>query len=78
MTKSVWRKSSRSNAQGGDCVEVADLAGAIGLRDSKNTTAGHQTMSREAFARLVDRIKDSGLGSARGGRIDREHSAPGR
>jgi hypothetical protein len=61
MTTPVWRKSSRSNAQGGDCVEVASLTETIGLRDSKNTTAGHQTVSREAFARLVKRIKGSGL-----------------
>jgi Domain of unknown function (DUF397) len=25
MSSPVWRKSSRSNAQGGDCVEVAVL-----------------------------------------------------
>jgi Domain of unknown function (DUF397) len=25
MSSPVWRKSSRSNAQGGDCVEVAEL-----------------------------------------------------
>ncbi|MFI6517331.1 DUF397 domain-containing protein [Spirillospora sp. NPDC050679] len=34
----VWRKSSRSGSTSGqsDCVEVADLAGNIGVRDSKN------------------------------------------
>lgn len=32
-----WRKSTRSGGNGGACVEVADnLAGVIGLRDSKD------------------------------------------
>ncbi len=31
----TWRKSSRSVPRGGDCVEVANLGGRIGLRDSK-------------------------------------------
>lgn len=37
LTGAVWRKSSRSNTQGGECVEVADkLPGVIGVRDSKD------------------------------------------
>jgi Domain of unknown function (DUF397) len=32
-----WRKSSRSTASG-DCVEVAFVAQAVALRDSKNTS----------------------------------------
>ncbi|OWV07402.1 DUF397 domain-containing protein [Micromonospora wenchangensis] len=32
-----WRKSSRSNGQGGACVEVADnLSGVVAVRDSKD------------------------------------------
>ncbi|MBF9132839.1 DUF397 domain-containing protein [Plantactinospora sp. S1510] len=38
LDRAVWRKSSRSSASGSDCVEVAELAGAIGVRDSKNPT----------------------------------------
>jgi hypothetical protein len=53
----VWRTSSRSSTTGGECVEVAQLPGAVGLRDSKNPRGGHQTVSREAFAGLVKRIK---------------------
>ncbi|MEO5876904.1 MAG: DUF397 domain-containing protein [Streptosporangiaceae bacterium] len=56
-----WRKSSHSDTQGNSCVEVAALPGAVGLRDSKDVTAGHQTVSREAFARLVNRIKSRSL-----------------
>ena len=62
MTSPVWRKSSRSTSgTTGDCVEVATLSGAIGLRDSKRPLGGHHTVSRTAFARLVQRIKDSDL-----------------
>ncbi|GIG91703.1 DUF397 domain-containing protein [Plantactinospora endophytica] len=36
LAGATWRKSTRSN-NGGDCVEVADnLAGLVGLRDSKD------------------------------------------
>jgi Domain of unknown function (DUF397) len=32
----VWRKSSRSEGNGGNCVEVARLGTKIAVRDSKN------------------------------------------
>lgn len=35
-TRAVWRKSSRSNGNSGNCVEFAVVDGMIGLRDSKN------------------------------------------
>ena len=53
----TWRKSSRSNTTGGDCVEVADLAGTIGLRDSKAPDAGHLSVSAASFADLLARVK---------------------
>lgn len=31
-----WRKASRSDHQGGACVEVASVASAVGVRDSKD------------------------------------------
>lgn len=34
--EAVWRKSSYSGANGGNCVEVADGPGAVLVRDSKN------------------------------------------
>lgn len=37
MTEPVWRKASRSNASGGDCVEVTDnVPGRVLVRDSKD------------------------------------------
>ncbi|MFE5593474.1 DUF397 domain-containing protein [Streptomyces sp. NPDC056549] len=31
-----WRKSSHSGDTGGDCIEIADLAVHVAVRDSKN------------------------------------------
>ncbi|MGK5740219.1 DUF397 domain-containing protein [Micromonospora sp. URMC 103] len=37
LTGAVWRKSSRSGGNGGDCVEVANnLPGIVAVRDSKD------------------------------------------
>lgn len=37
LSSVAWRKSSYSNAQGADCVEVADnIPGIIPVRDSKH------------------------------------------
>ncbi|WP_075737453.1 DUF397 domain-containing protein [Streptomyces acidiscabies] len=33
--KEAWRKSSYSDQSGGNCVEIADLSGQVGMRDSK-------------------------------------------
>lgn len=39
MEQLTWRKSSYSGGNGGECVEVADLAdGSCAIRDSKNPT----------------------------------------
>ncbi|MGK5519017.1 DUF397 domain-containing protein [Micromonospora sp. URMC 107] len=37
LTGAVWRKSTRSGDNGGDCVEVAtNLPGIVAVRDSKD------------------------------------------
>ncbi|MFF5114140.1 DUF397 domain-containing protein [Streptosporangium sp. NPDC000509] len=37
LSTAVWRKSSRSGSNGGQCVEVAaNLPGAVAVRDSKD------------------------------------------
>jgi hypothetical protein len=62
MNTPVWRKSSHSGgAAGSDCVEVADLTGAIGVRDSKNPTGPRLTLSGRSFAGLVSRVKANKL-----------------
>jgi Domain of unknown function (DUF397) len=39
LNTAVWRKSSLSGPDGGNCVEIAELSGGRkGVRDSKNPT----------------------------------------
>jgi len=59
-----WRKSSRSGgggAGGQECVEVAQLPGLIGLRDSKHPETGNIAVCAQAFARLISDIKRDSL-----------------
>ncbi|NVI87867.1 DUF397 domain-containing protein [Actinomadura sp. BRA 177] len=58
-----WRKSSRSDSEGGACVEVADLAAAVVLRDSKDPDGPTLAFRRAAFTTLTSDI--------RAGRYDR-------
>ncbi|MFB4303310.1 DUF397 domain-containing protein [Actinomadura sp. NTSP31] len=51
-----WRKSTHSGGNEGECVEVADLDGHIGVRDSKNPAAGHLTLTRRDFTALLTRL----------------------
>ncbi|MGI5324193.1 DUF397 domain-containing protein [Actinomadura nitritigenes] len=62
MSQPLWRKASRSSTTGGECVEVADLAVAIGVRDSKAPEAGHLALSADGFAQFVERVKRGELG----------------
>ena len=40
FSRATWRKSTRSGGNGGQCVEVAFVDGAVGLRDSKQQGEG--------------------------------------
>ncbi|MFG2089226.1 DUF397 domain-containing protein [Spirillospora sp. NPDC048824] len=56
--RASWRKSSHSGmADNSDCVEVARLSGAVGVRDSKSPATGNLALPFETFADLVVRIK---------------------
>lgn len=63
LTRAVWRKSSRSNGAGGECVEVADSGACVAVRDSKATHTGHLTFSPQAWAVFI--------AEAHAGRYDR-------
>ncbi|GAA3571749.1 MULTISPECIES: DUF397 domain-containing protein [Streptomyces] len=54
-----WRKSSYSGNTGGDCVEVAELAPRIAIRDSKNPGVGNLTLSPEAYAAFVEYVAET-------------------
>ncbi|MEQ4301202.1 DUF397 domain-containing protein [Plantactinospora sp. B6F1] len=50
-----WRTSSRSNGQGGNCVEVADnLSGRVLVRDSKDRQGPTLTFGPAAWRAFVD------------------------
>jgi len=38
LAGAVWRKTSYSNGNGGNCIEVAEVDGGHAVRDSKNPT----------------------------------------
>ncbi|WP_242910266.1 DUF397 domain-containing protein [Actinomadura terrae] len=53
-----WRKSSYSGSTGqSDCVEVAQLSGDIGVRDSKDPGGLRVTLHPASFRDLVAEIK---------------------
>jgi hypothetical protein len=54
-----WRKSSRSNTSGSDCVEVAHLSDTIGVRDSKNPDGPKLTFDAAAWRTFTRQIKAS-------------------
>lgn len=41
-----WRKSTKSGGNGGECVEVADTARQVLVRDAKNRNRHHETVLR--------------------------------
>jgi hypothetical protein len=54
LSDARWRKSTRSGASGGNCVEVADnLPGVVGVRDSKDPTGAALTFAPSAWRAFV-------------------------
>jgi len=56
----TWRKSSHSGAHG-DCVEVADLSLAIGIRDSKSPGEPFLRVDEAQWARFLAEVKTGAL-----------------
>ena len=55
----AWRKSSRSSAQGSDCVEIASLPnGGRAVRDSKNPNGPKLTFSASEWSAFIAGVKD--------------------
>jgi hypothetical protein len=59
LTGARWRKSTRSNGAGGNCVEVADnLTGVIAVRDSKDPSGPALTFTPDAWRAFVARVAE--------------------
>jgi hypothetical protein len=58
LASAVWRKSSRSNGNGGDCVEVADLPdGSRAVRDSKDRSGPSLLFTPAEWRAFVEGVK---------------------
>jgi hypothetical protein len=58
LSAAAWRKSSYSNQDGGDCVEVADnLPGVVPVRDSKDLGGPALVFAPGAWAGFVRGVK---------------------
>ncbi|MET9659326.1 DUF397 domain-containing protein [Streptomyces sp. NPDC006510] len=57
-----WFKSSYSGGSGTECVEVADLASVIGVRDSKQPRGARLTVQRSAWTEFVRGLRSSAPG----------------
>ncbi|MER6825353.1 DUF397 domain-containing protein [Streptosporangium sp. NPDC000563] len=66
LVSAVWRKSSRSNGNGGACVEVArNLVGVVAVRDSKDICGPVLVFSPGGWRAFVGGVKEGvfdGLG----------------
>lgn len=64
-TLSSWRKSSYSNGQGAECVEIADgFPGIIPVRDSKNPTGPALVIPSGGWSSFVAAVKVAELPAA--------------
>ncbi|MFG2054189.1 DUF397 domain-containing protein [Micromonospora sp. NPDC048930] len=54
LTGAIWRKSTRSGGNGGECVEVAtNLPGIVAVRDSKDPGGPVLTFTPGSWAAFV-------------------------
>ncbi|SEG30202.1 protein of unknown function [Actinacidiphila yanglinensis] len=62
LSGAAWRKSSYSNGDGGDCVEVADgFTGVVPVRDSKDPQGPALTFSADAWTSFVGAVREDRL-----------------
>jgi len=60
MTPGKWRKSTRSQGGGGNCVETRTFNhndAPVEIRDSKAPTLGSLAISRNEFTALLDSVR---------------------
>ncbi|MFG2088925.1 MULTISPECIES: DUF397 domain-containing protein [unclassified Spirillospora] len=60
LTNAKWRKSTHSGPNGGECVELADVAGAaVAVRDSKDPDGPVLLLTRAALRTAVQSVADA-------------------
>ncbi|MGC5028379.1 DUF397 domain-containing protein [Micromonospora sp. DT229] len=58
LTGAVWRKSTRSDSNGGACVEVADLHNGVAVRDSKDKIGPVLAFDAQGWRTFIDSLKN--------------------
>jgi hypothetical protein len=61
VSPAEWRKSRHSTNTGGACVEVADLAAAVAVRDSKDPDGPKLVFGPSAWQAFATRVKTGTL-----------------
>lgn len=62
LTAVAWRKSSHSNSDGGECVEVCDdFAGIVPVRDSKRPHGPVVVLPTDGWSAFVSALRDGQL-----------------
>ncbi|TDE37745.1 DUF397 domain-containing protein [Actinomadura sp. 6K520] len=60
LSNATWRKASRSGENGGNCVELADVSGAVvAVRDSKDPDGPVLLLTRAALRTAVQSAADT-------------------
>jgi uncharacterized protein DUF397 len=59
LTNLNWRKASHSGENGGDCVELANVAGVVAVRDSKDPDGPVLLLTRAALRTAVQPAADT-------------------
>jgi hypothetical protein len=63
LTTAIWRRSSFSSGNGGQCVEVAaNLPGVVALRDSKNPDGPALVIDAGTFAAFLAGVRAGEFG----------------
>ena len=63
LNGAIWRKSTRSGGNGGDCVEVAaNVPGIVAVRDSKDPSGPVVALTPRQWREFLSSVKSQTLG----------------
>ncbi|MET8045628.1 DUF397 domain-containing protein [Micromonospora sp. NPDC005215] len=58
----TWRRSTRSSANGSDCVEVGEMSSGFAVRDSKDPDGPALLFDRDAWSSFVTGLRRGPVG----------------